>query len=391
MGLLGLFKRKAKPSRLQNDVTGIKSSTKGVKASKINSIASCKALIKENCELINDSDLQIAEVKIEYQAVTSYLSDMQKIDMIPKDQKVIIEEAAVNIISLNKERLKYQNKVSAITDIQYKVLERYELQIPKDITIIKDSEMYSDLIQKDIQHLEEEKKRLKEDEIEIINKQSFLKGIAIATCVIILILFGIFAALATLAKANMTIPYLLTVLMGMVSVIYIWMESRRNQQEMRLVQLKKSREVHLMNKVKIKAVNNQNYLEYVYSKYMVDSYNELRILWVEYIKLKDETSRYKGNTELLDYYNSKLISELKKCGISDSEIWIYQPTAIIDNREMVEVRHRLNVRRQKLRERMDSYNKQREEAHKELQEVIREFTECRDEADIILSKYNVAL
>lgn len=390
MGFLGLFNRKKdKPNGLKIDVTGIKSSNRGAKASKLNSIASCKALIKENCELIIDSNLQIAEAKIEYQAVTSYLTDMQRIDMIPKEQKTIIEEAAANIINLNKERLKYQNKVSIITDIQYKVLERYELIVPKDLTSLKDSEMYRDMIQKDLQHLEEEKLRLKDEEKDIISKQSFLRGIAIVTCVVMLILFGIFAALATIAKTNMVVPFLLTVLMGLVSVIYIWMESRRNQQDMRLVQLKKNREVHLMNKVKIKAVNNQNYLEYVYSKYMIDSYNELKTLWGEYIKLKEETRTYKNNTEMLDYYNSILIKELKKFGIADSEIWIYQPTAIIDNKEMVEVRHRLNVRRQKLRERMEAYNKQKEEALKEIQEVIKEYPECKDEADVILGKYNI--
>lgn len=347
------------------------------------------AQITDYCEVIIESMRQIEEAKAEYQLVTSYLTDMQKIDLIPKEQRENLEDAARKIINLNKERDKFQQKDTRITDKQYRLYERYEMQIPKELSVIKESERYQSNIQKDMEYLEKEKRNLLYEEEEIINRQSFLKGIAITTCVIVILLFSIFAALAGATEANLTIPFLLTVIMGMGSAFYIYMEARNNMNNIKLVELKQKREVMLMNKVKLKSVNNRNYLEYTYSKYMVDSYEELKTLWEEYVKLKDETRRYQSNTELLDFYNNQLIRELKKYGIADSEIWIYQPTAILDSKEMVEVRHRLNVRRQKLRERIDVNSKQKEEALKSVDFIIKSYPDCEEEAIRILRRYQI--
>lgn len=345
--------------------------------------------IKDNCEIILESGLQIGEAKTEYQAVTSYLTDMQKIDLIPKEQKEIIEDAATRIINLTKERSKLQKASAILSDSHYRLLERYELQIPKELPVIKEKEKYQALIEQDIAHLERERDALEEEQEEIISKQAFLKGIAITTSVVVLLLFLLFALLSAYSKSKFTIPFLLTVLMGMASAIYIFTEARRNASNIRMVQMKQNRQIMLMNKVKIKSVNNRSYLDYTYNKYMVENYKELKKAWEEYIRLKDEARRYQNNTELLEFYNNTLIHELKKYQIADSEIWIYQPSAILDSREMVEVRHRLNVRRQKLRERMETNEKQKDEAMEAIQATMKAYPDVVEEADRILRNYRI--
>jgi hypothetical protein len=216
-----------------------------------------------------------------------------------------------------------------------------------------------------------------------------LKGIAVITCIVIVILFLIFAVFSGKSGTNMTIPFLLTVLMGMASVLYIFMEARKNAYDIQVVQMKLNREVMLMNKVKIKSVNNRNYLEYTYSKYMIDNYEQFKILWEEYVKVKDEARRYQSNTELLEFNNNELVHTLKKFGIADADIWIYQPTALLDNKEMVEVRHRLNVRRQKLRERIDLNAKQKEEAVSSIRMLIKTYPDCAEEAERLMRRYKI--
>ncbi len=347
------------------------------------------ALITETCEQILDHMKQIDEAKVEYQAVTSYLTDMQKLDLIPKEQRENLEDAARRILNLNKEREKFREKNTGITDAQYRLFERYELQLPRELEAIRESERYQGVIQMDLEQLQKEKQNLMKEESDIQSKHSFLKGIAVTTCVIIVLLFGVFAALGSATGANLTLPFLLTVLMGMATAMYIFMEARKNVHDIKIIELKYKRQVMLMNKVKLKSVNNRNYLEYTYSKYMVDNYNQLRAGWEEYIKVKDETRRFKNNTELLEFYNNELIHELKKFGIADSEIWIYQPSAILDSKEMVEVRHRLNVRRQKLRERIEMNSSQREEAVALINTIVTEYPDCEEEAIHILKRYRL--
>ena len=354
-----------------------------------NSHSDWKGYIKENGEAIAECRLRIEEAKVEYQAVTSYLTDMQKIDMIPTLQREVMEDAARNIINLNKERNYIRSRSYEITDTQYRLFEQYEIEIPKELTSIKEAESYQESIEGDFKHLEKEKQSLLENKEDIVSKQSFLRGIAIATCIVIIVLFIIFAVLSGANGSNMTLPFLLTVLMGMASALYLFMEARRNIYDIKLTQVKLSKIIMLSNKVAIKSVNNRNYLDYIYSKYMVDDYEHFKSRWEQYISIKDENKRYQSNSHLMEFYNERLIEELKNYKISDSEIWIYQPSAILDNREMVEVRHRLNIRRQKLRERIELNQEQKQKATKAIISLVKAFPDKEDEAIIILKKYQI--
>ncbi len=347
--------------------------------------------IRDNCEIILEAEQQMQEAKVEYQAVTSYLTDIQKIDLIPLEERGILEEAARNIYNLTKERNKLQNRNSILSDPQYRLFERYELQIPKELPTIKESEGYQTAIEQDLAHLEEERQSLDLEQRDILSKQAFLKGISITTSIIILVLFLVFAVLSGSTRGTFTLPFLLTVLMGMALALYIILEARKNVAGMAMLQLKQNRLIMLVNKVKIKAVNNRNYIEYNYNKYSVENSGQLKTFWEEYVRLKDESRRYRTNTELIEFYNNELIRQLQQSGIKDAEIWIFQPSAIIDNKEMVEVRHRLNVRRKKLRERIDINSKQKEEAYGSIESTMRTYPDCRAEAEKLLRRYHIPL
>ncbi len=403
MGLFRIFSRKKKNEQGLNEDSLIQESEydavaqrqdkkKDIKrTAKLSTHTERISYIKDNCEIVIESGRQIEEAKVEYQAVTSYLTDMQKIDMIPQDQRHNLEEAARKIVNLNIDRGKLQRKSSILSDRQYRLYESYEKQIPKEIAAIREAEEYQSVIQKDIMHLEKERLMLDEEQEEIISKQAFLKGIAITTSIIVIALFLLFAMLSLYSKASFTIPFLLTVLMGMASALYIFMEARKNSGSIHLVQMKQNRQIMLMNKVKIKSVNNRNYLDYTYSKYMVQNYEQLKIAWEEYVRMKDEARRYQSNTELLEFFHNELIHELKKFNVIDSEIWIYQPSAILDNKEMVEVRHRLNVRRQKLRERIEANNDQRDDAITSIKQVMKSYPDCNEEAEKLLRRYRIEI
>lgn len=390
MGFFSIFSTKRHKNQANTETEApaeIKKEPK--RPARLNTQSERAGYIKDNCELIIESGRQIEEAKAEYQAVTSYLTDMQKLDMIPLEQRGNLEDAARNIFNLTRERNKLQNRSSILTDRQYRLFERYELQLPKELSLLRDNESYQIAIQQDITHLEKERQDLDHEQEEIISKQSFLKGIAITASVIIILLFLLFGVLSTNTDTNITLPFLLTVLMGMLLALYIFMEARKNVSDIRLVQLKQNRQILLMNKVKIKSVNNRNFLEYAYNKYNVENSGQLKTFWEEYVRVKDEARRYASNTELLEFYNNTLIQALKKFGIADCEIWIFQPSAILDNREMMEVRHRLNIRRQKLRERIDINTVQKEEALAAIRSTMRNYPDCAEEGERLLEKYRI--
>jgi hypothetical protein len=359
--------------------------------SRFNSDSERLTFIRDNCEQITECLRQIEEAKMEYQAVTSYLTDIQKIDMVPIEQRGSMEDAAKNIYNLTQERNKLKNKSSILTDSQYRLLEQYEPVILKDLARIISSEEYLVKIEQDMKKLEKERRKLDHEQEDITNKQSFLKGMATVISVMVAILFLMFLVLSSITEANYTIPFMMTVLMGMLSALYIILEARKNQINIRLVQSKLNRQIILANKVKIKAVNNRNYLDYEYSKYNVENGDQLKLYWEEYVKIKEENRKYLKNTQLLDFHNNELIRELKKFGVADAEIWIFQPLAILDNKEMVEVRHRLNIRRQKLRERIDLNAKQKEDALNEIKAIMEKYPELAHEGEKLLRRYKLEI
>jgi len=394
MGLIkSLFGRKKRQTDMELEYEYEEAQQPTAKpAKKINRLGSSSerlTYIRDNCEQIMEYRKQIEEAKLEYKAVTSYLTDIQRIDMVPLDQRGSIEEAARNIYNLTRERNKLKNRSSILTDSQYHLLEQYEPVVQKDLAKIINSEDYQAKIEQDMVKLEKERKRLDREYNDIKNKQAFLKGLATVISVVVGLLFIMFIMLGSIMEANYSIPFMMTVLMGTVSAVVIFMEARKNVVAIKLVQSKLNRQIMLMNKVKIKSVNNRNYLEYEYSKYNVENGDQLKKLWDEYVRIKEESRKYMTNTQLLEFNNNTLIKELKKFGVADAEIWIFQPLAIIDSKEMVEVRHRLNERRQKLRERIDLNTKQMEEALNEIKSIMEKYPDIAYEGEKLLQKYKI--
>lgn len=345
--------------------------------------------IRDDCEQIMECKKQIEEAKLEYKAVTSYLTDIQKIDMVPLGQRGSMEEAARNIYNLTRERNQLKNRSSILTDSQFHLLEQYEPVAQKDLAKIINSEDYQVKIEQDMTNLEKERKGLDRKYSDIKNKQAFLKVLATVISVAVGLLFVMFILLGSITDTNYSIPFMMTILMGTVSGVFIFMEARKNVVEMKVVESKLNRQILLMNKVKIKSVNNRNYLDYEYSKYNVENGDQLKQLWDEYVRIKEESRKYITNTRLLESNNNALIKELKKFGVADAEVWIFQPLAIIDSKEMVEVRHRLNERRQKLRERIDLNTKQMEETLDEVKDIIEKNPDIAYEAEKLLKKYKI--
>ncbi|GAA4653862.1 hypothetical protein GCM10023142_10000 [Anaerocolumna aminovalerica] len=348
-------------------------------------------IITENCEQILESERQMEELKVEYQAVTSYLTDIQKIDQIPAEDREQLNDAARKIITFTRERSKYQSSTVRITDYQFVNIGKYEEIIPSELAKMKEYETYQETVEKDMSYLEREKDALYNKRGDLEDKQHYLKKITTTISILVITLFIVLYLLQNAFQADMQIPFILTIVMALGCTLYVLYQSSVNKKESKRAERKLNRAIQLLNKVKIKYINNRNALDYNYQKYMVKSYEEFYYLWELYLKTKEEEKRYRQNTELLEQYNRQLTQELKSYELTDPEIWIYQAIAIIDNKEMVEVRHRLNVRRQKLRERIDYTNKTKERSIEEIQKILDKNPEQKEDIIKLLERFGINL
>lgn len=347
--------------------------------------------VKNCCDMINEAKRQQFEAKKEYEVVTAYLADIQKIDLLPTQAKKSIDDMARKLLALNQERQKMQKITPKITMAQRLALEPYEDTILEEIRKMEEQENYLQVINSDIRHLESEKASLDYELQEVMERDELGKKMLKAAGIFIIVFLAFLFILQETAKKNVQLPFVFTIAFGIIVIAYFYFSNRKNQYDLKLAELKMNRAIQLLNKVKIKYVNCTNLLDYLYEKFHVNNAQELHYHWQEYMRIVEEERRFKKTAESIDFYTEEIIRELKKNGVSDAAVWGYQIEALVDPKEMVEVRHRLNVRRQKLRQRIDYNNNQEEMVRKSLRAFRERHVAYDSETLLVLAKNEVEL
>lgn len=347
-----------------------------------------KRFVSECCESVAELDRQIEEARREYEKVTSYLTDIQKIDRIEGDARKELNDICKNIVNLTNERNKYKNRTLTISDAQVRRLEPYEEQLVDEIKKMYDAEAYQRAIESDMSNLNKEKKKLYSERKDISEKQKALKSMSKVLAVLIISLMILLAVIYYTFNIDMTFPYLGVILLAAISATVLFLESGKNRKDMILTEKKINKAINLLNKVKIKYVNNINVLDYSCEKYGVKNALDFEKTWNEYCKMKEYERRFKENTDKLNFNNDCLLNILKEFNIADKDIWISHAVAIIDNKEMVEVRHELNQRRQKLRERIEYNESIRADKVGQINEQIESSPDMKEELLEIVKKYS---
>lgn len=345
--------------------------------------------IKKNCDIIAESQNQIADSKLEYEEVTAYLTDIEKIEKIDGKDGEDLLGAAANILRLTRERAQYKSSTIEISDAQMQRLEPYDATLAEDVKNMFANETYQMALKQDMGYLEGEKYNLLQEQKETAAKQRYLKSLTRILIVLLLSIFALLFVVQYVMKIDMIIPYLMTVAFVAVIAAYIFSQGMRNRRLVALNDRKLNKAVILLNRVKIKYVNTTNVLDYTRTKFGVESAAQFEFVYVEYVKAKEFAEKYKDNTEKMKENRAELMGILNDYGIHDSEVWVHQVSALLDSRDMVEVRHRLNLRRQQIRERIAYNEGNKDKAYQELHQFMERFPESKSEVAYILKKYNV--
>jgi hypothetical protein len=201
----------------------------------------------------------------------------------------------------------------------------------------------------------------------------------------------VIAAVAMVGKATVTV-YVLAVMAFVVLVFvvgYVRYMSVSNDVKMNDARLSKA--VSLLNKVKVKYINNTNTMEYIYDKYGVNSSNELEYSWDLYNTMVKDMLRYSETNKDIRRLNEELLHNLRRYGIHEPEVWMSQVRALADPREMVEVRHALNQSRQRLREDLEVSERIRTNAITALRASVAENPGMAELIQDILTPYHLSI
>lgn len=336
---------------------------------------------------MRDASNELDKVALEYNIVTSYLTDMEEIEALPEVERSEVTDFAKRVGYLDKERDNYQGKINRMSDVRFKQMERMKDEIEEGIQKLEETEKYQICVKQDLQKLEGEKHAYQYRKNELRIMMENIKGMA-AICLITLGLCVVMLLVLQMAfLLDVQIGYLFTVGAAAIFLTLIYVKFAEISKELLQVENAINKIILLQNRVKIRYVNNTNLLEYLYVKYGVNNLKELRYLWEQYQEEQIEREKYKQTVEDLDFFQKELIRILRRYHLKDPDIWLHQAGALIDHKEMVEIRHGLILRRQKLRKQMD-YNKELAvSAQNEVKEIVEEFPEYAKKILTIVSEY----
>lgn len=317
-----------------------------------------------------EAEREIQLLTGEYSLVTSYLTDMEEIEALPEEEREGLNGIARRLAALEQERIRYQDKKNRMRDGDYYRLRKQEDELQEGIAKLKECESYGAKVKQDLQRLDRERHAYGYRRTELENSLNNLRGMALifltafVICIIMLLIlqFGF--------EMNTRIGYLLAVAAVAVAVTVVWVKYTDDTRELQRVENAVNKLILLQNKVKIRYVNNSNLRDYLYIKYSTNSAEALEKLWIQYQQEKEERKEYAEAEAKTEYYQKQLVSRLSNYRIASPERWITQAQALLDKREMVEMRHELIVRRQALRKQMDYNSGIAETARKEIMEIV---------------------
>lgn len=335
--------------------------------------------VRNCCEQMIEASIESENAKLEYNLITAYLNDMQIIEEMPPEQQGIIHATVRKIQSLSEEREKLQKVAHKITERQYNYAQNNADTIPDTLKRMVENEKYREVLKSDMKHLESEKAAQNIRKKDIMQEQRNLKGmsvIAFATLIAVLVLI---VAFQVLFDSDIQLAYLVVMFAAVLITAGLFMKIKDADYELKYTEKCLNKAIGLLNYTKIKFVNIENALEYSYEKYNVKSAYELNYIWENYLKEKEERSRYQQANDDLEFYNEQLVRQLRDYGVQDAQVWSSQVSAIVDSREMVEIRHRLMGRRQKIRKQLDYNNKIMNDAKAEISALVEKHKEYAED------------
>ena len=347
--------------------------------------------VQDFCEQLVDVTNHMEEIKTEYRIVTNYLTDIQRIEELPIEAAEDINATAQMILQLDADRQAYLESEKLLPLEQYNTMAAYEDEVFDTIKKLNEMEMRDSMLKSDMGHLEGEKESLKYVRADDADRIERLRG-AIITILVLFMLtsIGLFVYAAS-AKKAVTLYALAVGAFAVVAFAIAYARYVDIRKEVRESEAKLNRAISLLNKGKVKDINNVNTMEYIYRKYGVNSCKELEYRNELYQKMVRDEKRFDRADNDLRVQQERLEKKLDRIGVRDTGVWLSQVHAFVERSELTGIKQALMERRRNLSNRMTISEKIRDNACTALRAALADNPGMEEVINESLSPHNIAV
>jgi len=343
--------------------------------------------INSQCDILSETSKYIDQAKEEYSIVISYSSDIQLIEAAPENIRKNMSKLAETISRLTVDRkISHTSERRLSNDIYFK-MERIEPEMPNALMQLQNRESYLQTVKKDLKILEGERASLRMDATDLIKNHKQVKKVSMMAIVGLLFVFGIFIASSLIIEDENNFEFLIVIGLSALFAVGLFAYLKNTERQVTITEIKLNKATVLLNKVKIKYINSANTIDYEYAKYGVKSSYQLSNQYESYLEAKKQKEKLSRLTEDLNDAEVRLEIILKGLRLYDPHIWLTQVKALIDSKEMIEVKHRLSLRHQKLRTQIEYNMNQLDEVKQEIRQVTINNPKYKDEVLKMIENY----
>ena len=306
-----------------------------VKELNLSDAAQAKKYVVDLCKQMIQASKDMEDSKSEYQLVTNYLTDIQILENLTDAERKPILECATQVAKLEKQRTDFLKTKRRLTDTQFAQMQEEEENLPGVIRRLKANEADLDAIKRNMAYLEGKKLEWSMQRSDSAKVQKVTRTAACYLLAVFITLFAFVGFVTVGAGAFILIRY------------------QDSTREIRQADVNRNQAITLENRVKIRYVNTKNAVDFICEKYHVRNAKELEFLYGQYQEEAREKETFRKTSDDLDYYTQNLLQYLTRLRMYDTRVWLTHANALVDSREMVELKHELLTRRQKLRARME--------------------------------------
>jgi hypothetical protein len=324
---------------------------------------------------------------MEYSIVTSYLLDIEEIEALPKEEKDEVLDCAGVIERYESERSTYQGRKRVIAEKDFAAMEKLEDFMPEAYDKLKAAEEMKGKIKQDLARLENEKQAYDLQKNELRTALSNYKSMTVITMGAFLLLMLTLFLFQTFLEMDVILGYLISIAAAALVLTVVFMKYTDSNIEVKQVEKAFNKLILLQNRVKIRYVNNTQLVDYLCLKYGVKSVKDLSKLWQAYQEEQEIRKKYEYATTTLEKARRDLFGILKRYQLTDPHIWLRQTKALIDPKEMVEIRHELINRRQSLRKQLEYNQNIAEQRKEELKAMANQYPQYAKEVLSYVNEY----
>lgn len=343
-----------------------------------------------NClEQMAEAAREIHLLTGEYTQVTSYLTDMEEIEALPDQEREGLNKIARQLLFQEQECERYRGKENRMGDNEYYQMRKQEDEIQEGIDKLKECEHYGNLVRQDLKRLDRERSAYEYRRVELETMMNNFRGMSVIFITAFTICMVLLVILQFAFEMDTKMGYLLAAGAVVAAVAVLFVRYTDSEKELGRVERAVNKLIQLQNKVKIRYVNNKNLQEYLRIKYDTESAAALEKLWMQYQQEKEERKEFAEAEAKTEYFQKLLVDKMNNYRVVSPDRWVSQAQALLDPREMVEIRHALILRRQALRKQMEYNNGVAETARKEVMDIAGKYPAYAGEILAMVDKYDM--